>query len=459
MNDAPPRATEVNFDALVGPTHNYAGLSPGNLASAAHAGAVSSPRAAARQGLDKMRLLMRMGLTQGVLPPHERPDLRTLRALGFDGTDEQVLRRAAQDAPSILSACCSASSMWAANAATVSPSADTADARVHLTPANLNTHFHRHLEPPTTTRVLRAIFTDPARFVVHDPLPSTPAFSDEGAANFMRLASSHDQPALEVFVYGRRGIEPAHATDSPGTVPSRFPARQTLEASQAVARRHEIDRESALFIRQNPGAIDRGVFHNDVIAVANQNVLFSHEHAFAPDEELRLIEACRRRLGDSFVHVRITSSAASIDDAVKSYLFNSQLLTIPGRPRMTLLAPTESRDHPRVRAVLDDLTRHPGSPIDRVEYADVRQSMNNGGGPACLRLRVVLTAGELGAMNRAVLLSEQLAATIESWIDRRYRDTLAPADLADPRLVTESRDALDELTRILHLGAVYDFQR
>lgn len=467
-----PIAFEVNFDSLVGPTHNYAGLSPGNIASAVHAGAASSPRAAARQGLDKMRRVMRLGLKQAVLPPQQRPDVATLRALGFGGTDEQVLRRVGEEAPALLSACCSASSMWAANAATVSPSADTSDGRVHFTPANLNTHFHRHLEPPTTTRVLRSIFADAARFRVHDPLPGTPAFSDEGAANFMRFCASHAEPGLEALVYGRRGIEKARAPGEVGAgdAPSRFPARQTLEACEAIARRHGLTesgggrgqegRSAWMPIRQSPAAIDLGVFHNDVIAVANERVLFSHEEAFAPGEEARLTTACRARLGERFVHVRVPASRVSVTDAVKSYLFNSQLLTLPSRGdgKMVLVAPTECREHPGVRAYLDELVSDAAGPIGEVIFVDVRQSMNNGGGPACLRLRVVLNQRELGAMNQGVLLTDELAGKLEVWIDRHYRESLRVSDLIDPRLVTEGRDALDELTRLLGLGAVYPFQ-
>lgn len=461
-----PTASELNFDALVGLTHNYAGLAPGNIASATHAGARSSPKSAAKEGLAKMRLVARLGLVQGVLPPQERPDTHTLRRLGFSGTDEQVLRRAAADAPALLSACCSASSMWCANAATVSPSADTADARVHFTPANLNTHFHRHIEAPTTTRVLRAVFADPARFQVHDPLPDTPAFSDEGAANFMRFCSDHASPGLEVIVYGRKGIEKA-AKDAPATTPAgptRFPARQTLESAEAIFRRHAIGTAfgapagASLLIRQNPNAIDQGVFHNDVIAVANRHVLFSHEHAFAPGEEDRLLAACRQTLGTAFAHVRVPAPRVTIVDAVKTYLFNSQLLSIPGEDLMVLIAPAECREHPGVSGYLSELTASKG-PIGRVIFVDVRQSMNNGGGPACLRLRVALTDQERAAMNQRVLLTDSLAARLDQWIDRHYRDELLVSDLVDPKLITECRTALDELTSILGLGSVYEFQR
>lgn len=451
-------AHEVNFDALVGPTHNYAGLSPGNIASATHAGRASSPRAAALQGLEKMRRVMRLGLKQGVLPPHERPYMPALRALGFTGDDEAVLRVAASQAPALLSACCSASCMWAANAATVSASADTADGRVHLTPANLNTHFHRHLEGPTTTRVLRAIFGDQRRFAVHDPLPSTPAFSDEGAANFMRFARAHDLPGLEVMVYGRRGIAPARNAEGAATEegPTRFPARQTLESCEAIARRHTVKHQ--LFIRQSPDAIDQGVFHNDVIAVANERVLFSHELAFAPGEEARLLEACRSHLGDAFAHVRVPKGRVSVKDAVASYLFNSQLLTIPSQSGMVLVAPTECERHPTVRPMIDDIARS-GGPIREAVFVDVRQSMNNGGGPACLRLRVVLTDEEIAAMNRGVLLTDALIDRLKLWVETWYRESLGVPDLMDPRLIAETRGALDELTSILGLGPVYDFQR
>ncbi|HWU15518.1 MAG TPA: N-succinylarginine dihydrolase, partial [Caulobacter sp.] len=49
---------------------------------------------------------------------------------------------------------------------------------------------------------------------------------------------------------------------------------------------------------------------------------------------------------------------------------------------------------------------------------------------------------------------------LNAWAERRYRDRLAPADLADPSLIVESREALDELTAILDLGGdFYPFQR
>src|SRR6187401_603462 len=189
MTRATREHREFAFDGLVGPTHHYAGLSTGNLASERHRGKLGNPRAAALQGLAKMRKVRELGAGQALLPPHERPHLGFLRSLGFGGSDADVLEAAYRSDPWLLSVASSASSMWAANAATVTPSSDSSDARLHLTPANLCSMLHRSLEAPSTTRILRKLFADAARFCVHDPLPAHPSLGDEGAANHTRLAT------------------------------------------------------------------------------------------------------------------------------------------------------------------------------------------------------------------------------------------------------------------------------
>ena len=125
---------------------------------------------------------------------------------------------------------------------------------------------------------------------------------------------------------------------------------------------------------------------------------------------------------------------------------------------MLLVVPAECRENPRVAAYLDALVAS-GGPIRETVAFDLRQSMRNGGGPACLRLRVPLTARERAAIGANVFLDDTLAQALEAWIRRHYRETLAPADLADPALLDESRRALDELTQLLRLPAVYPFQR
>ncbi|MGO2131598.1 MAG: N-succinylarginine dihydrolase [Halomonas sp.] len=449
MNQSFTSVREVNFDGLVGPTHNYSGLAHGNVASMTHEGLVANPREAALQGLAKMKSLLDAGYTQGVLPPQQRPDLGALRALGFRGSDAELLNQAANEAPQLLRAVCSASSMWTANAATVTPSIDTPDGRVHFTPANLQSSFHRFLEPATTGRVLAAIFADTGHFAHHPTLPATPAFSDEGAANHTRLGASHGESGVHLFVYGRQ------AFDGDGVAPSRYPARQTLEASQAIARQHGLGEAQVVFAQQHPEAIDAGVFHNDVIAVGNGPVLLYHELAFR--DEQATLDALRRKMSTPLIPVRVPLEAVGLEDAVASYLFNSQLLS-NADGSMTLVVPGECQEREAVWRCIQDHLLAGHNPISEVVVKDVQQSMRNGGGPACLRLRVVMNDAEQAALSGRVLLDDGLYGELSQWVRRHYRDRLATADLADPQLAVEALTALDELTRILAIGSVYPFQ-
>jgi succinylarginine dihydrolase len=445
----PTPAREYNFDGLVGPSHNYAGLSFGNIASSKNVNTVANPKQAALQGLAKMQALASRGFAQALLPPQPRPNFSLLRSLGFSGSDADVLARAYKEAPAILASAWSASSMWTANAATVSPSADSGDGRVHFTVANLNSKLHRSYEHVLTSRTLRAIFSDESRFAVHDALPATPAFGDEGAANHTRLCAAHDAQGVELFVYGRVEFAP----EAPA--PRRFPARQTLEASQAVARLHRLPPQRTVYAQQNPATIDQGVFHNDVIAVGNGNVLLYHQHAFV-DEAGTLSELRRALAGvqTELRALRVDAAVVSVADAVASYLFNSQLLSKPNG-RMALVVPQECSENPATTRWLQQLIATDG-PIDELISFDLRQSMRNGGGPACLRLRVVLTDDEAAAMHQGVVLTEPLYAQLVAWVEKHYRDRLAPADLADPLLALEIRTALSELATILRLPQLYD---
>lgn len=443
---------EANFDGLVGPTHHYAGLSVGNEASLHNRDGLSNPRKAALQGLAKMKALADRGFVQGILPPQPRPDVDALRALGFTGSDMQLLARVAAASPHLLSALSSASSMWTANAATVSPSADSADGRVHFTVANLNNKLHRSLEAPVTSAILRATFNNEAHFCHHDALPQQSDFGDEGAANHNRFCGDYGSQGIQLFVYGRRAF-------GGGVAPQRYPARQTLEASEAVARLHQLNPDYTLFAQQNPAAIDSGVFHNDVIAVSNRHVLFHHQRAFLDQD--RLLSQLREKsaaLGLPFESVEVPEEQVSLEDAVASYLFNSQLLSKPDG-KMLIVVPEECRQRENVWRYLNLLTERPGSPIDEVQLFDLRESMRNGGGPACLRLRVVLNEAERAAVNSGSLMNDARYQQLTRWVEKHYRDRLHSSDLADPQLLREVRQALDELTQILSLGSIYDFQR
>ncbi|MFS0770909.1 N-succinylarginine dihydrolase [Sphingomonas sp. 1P08PE] len=404
---------EINFDGIIGPSHNYAGLSIGNIAATTNAGAVSHPRAAALQGIAKMRANMALGLRQGILLPLARPDHAWLRSLGTDYAA----------APAHLKAqALSASAMWAANAATVSPAPDTADGRCHLTAANLLTMPHRSHEWPGTLRQLRLAFADPA-FVVHDPVP--PPFGDEGAANHMRLAGRHGDPGVEIFVYG--------------TAAGAFPARQHRAAGEVVARLHGLDPARTLFVEQAPAAIAAGAFHNDVVAVANERVLLAHEHAFADPAGLY---ADLRRLMPDVEIVEVPAAEVPLADAIASYLFNAQLVS--AAQGTTLVVPAEAREN---TAVWGWLQRHRAGngPIRHVAVVDVRESMANGGGPACLRLRVV---ADPATVDPRFMVDDHALDRIAAIVERYWPAAIRQEDIGDPALI----DAIGEARRALLTG-------
>lgn len=445
---------EVNFDGLVGPTHNYAGLSFGNTASARHAGRIARPREAALQGLAKMKALADLGAAQAVLPPHERPHIQVLRRLGFTGTDAQLLSQAWRQAPELIGSCYSASAMWAANAATVSPWPDTGDGRTHFTPANLSSMFHRTLETAFTSRLLKVLFAEENAYAHHAALPSGTCFCDEGAANHSRFCRSHGALGVELFVFG------AYAFDAGRIGPKRFPARQSFEASQALVRLHGLSPARAIFAQQNPTAVDAGVFHNDVIAVGHRNLFFFHEDAFI--EQQALLDEIADKMAPAPMHfMEVPAAEVPLQTAVATYLFNSQLLdvsTTPETEEFVIVAAKECEQNATVKRCLDGLV-DAANPLKAVHYFDLRQSMQNGGGPACLRLRVVMHAKHIEQMHYPVFMDDTLYARLTTWVEKHYRDKLSPDDLRDPDLLIESRAALDELTQILHLGSIYDFQR
>ncbi|HXG81155.1 MAG TPA: N-succinylarginine dihydrolase [Sphingomicrobium sp.] len=408
---------EINFDGIVGPSHNYAGLSLGNLAAMRSAGSVSQPRAAALQGIDKMRSNLALGLVQGIFVPPPRPAHDWLAKLG------ETIETAE---PHIAANAMSASAMWAANAATVSPAPDTADGKCHLTVANLKTMTHRSHEWPATLAQLRLAFAGNA-FAVHDPIP--PAFGDEGAANHMRLAPSHGEPGVEVFVYGVSG--------------GPFPARQHVEASKAIVRLHRLDPERTIFAAQSEEAIAAGAFHNDVVAVANGSVLFAHEKAFA-DRDGLVDELAAKIPG--FELVEVPDAEVPLADAIKSYLFNAQLVSPPDGA-MTLVAPTECRDTPTVSAWIDRHLASNGA-IRRVNFVDVRQSMANGGGPACLRLRVQCDPADV---DPRFLVDEARLDRLAEVVGTHWPVAIESSDIQSPSLLADVERARLALLEALEL--------
>ena len=417
---------EINFDGLVGPSHNYSGLSLGNLAATRNAGKVAYPRDAALQGLAKMRHNMDLGLVQGVLLPLPRPNGAFLAGMavgaGFEGGGAD---------PALTAMAWSASSMWTANAATVSPAPDTADGRCHLSVANLVTMPHRSIEWPDTLTQLRLAFADERHFAVHGPVPAT--FGDEGAANHMRMGPAHAETCVEIFVYGKPG--------------GPFPARQHEQASRAIARRHGLAPERALFIEQAPEAIAAGAFHNDVVAVANESVLFTHEQAFADREGAH---AAIRDATPGAEIVEVPAARVSLADAIGSYLFNAQLLTLPDGT-MGLVVPSECMANANVRAWLHEMARGNG-PIRHVLPVDVRQSMANGGGPACLRLRVV---ADPACVDPRFLMSPDKLESMAAVVADHWPESIDPADIGSPQLadrIVSARNFMLECLNLKELG-------
>lgn len=431
---------EVNFDGIVGNTHHYGGLAQGNIASIKHKDQLSNPRLAVMEGLDKMKLLHKLGVPQAVLPPHERPYIPALRFFGFTGSDVDIIENAFKEDPALLSMMSSSSAMWVANAATVTASNDSSDKKMHLTVSNMASQLHRRIESQTNERIFSKIFKDSNYFTIHPEL-SENEDKDEGAANHMRIEDASGK-SINIFTYGQ---DDAY---------SKFKSRQSFSSCLKIANRHLLDKNHCLFLRQNPRVIDQGVFHNDVIATSHKNFLFCHEFAFKEPFE-KIQSTCN--LISNFKFCIVEEKNVSVEDAVESYLFNSQLITNQ-QGEMVLIADERCQKNKQVSKFIEDILEKAENPIKKVIFVDVEQSMKNGGGPACLRLRVPLKSEELYAMHPGIIYTESLDQKLREWAEQYYRDTLSLDDLRDPLLYKENMDSLNTLSDILELGSVYDFQ-
>lgn len=439
-------AQEWQFDGLVGPTHNYAGLALGNVAAASNAGKLSNPRIAALQGLEKMLFVRNLGMKQAMLPPHYRPVILELKRMGFSGDLGTILDEAYRVAPGVLAALYSASFMWAANAATITPSVDNSDGRLHLTPANLSSHYHRSIEAEFQMRSLGMIFHNKKLFSLNNYLRHGDFLGDEGAANHMRICKKHEGLGINIFVYGK-----SHEMTFKSI---KYPARQHQLASEAIARIHGLSHEKTLLLQQSPEAIDRGVFHNDVIAMSTTSRMIVHAQAFIPKHQQQLRDLSQKT--SDFRLREIAATELSVEDAVQTYLFNSQMLELPSG-KFALVAPSECMNHAGVEKVVHSLISE--GFLDELHYLDVRESMRNGGGPACLRLRVAMTPEQEAAIHSGVVLTDSLHAKLQIWVNRYYRDRLQFSDLRDPNFVKELDEAYGALESVIGMQGLYDGYR
>tara|TARA_S200000501_G_scaffold715_1_gene662 strand:- start:1120 stop:2442 length:1323 start_codon:yes stop_codon:yes gene_type:complete len=436
---------EMNFDGLIGPTHNYSGLSEGNIASIKNSKQTSNPKKAALQGLKKMKLLMELGFPQGIFLPHERPHLGFLRDKGFKGNDKNIIASAAKKSKLLLNQAYSASSMWAANAATFSPSIDSYDSMAHITPANLLSMQHRSLETEFTYEQLNIIFHK-SHFKVHNAIKPNEFLGDEGAANHLRLSSNHLKKGLQVFVYGNEANQDH----------SNILVRQSKEASELIAKLHMLDEGNIFFLKQNINSIKKGCFHNDIVSLATENIFIYHEEAFEDSKkQISNLETKLQSEKENFF-IEISNQEISLDILIKSYLLNSQLIT-KKNGEMAFIMPEEVNEHLECKRWLKKLKDE--TPIKDLRYIDIKQSMMNGGGPACLRFKIVVTEEEFNNINSDFILTDNLILKLEDLIQSSYRDALEIDDLEDPALISESFEILDNLTQIFNTGSIYSFQK
>ena len=419
---------EINIDGMIGPTHHFGGLGVGNIASLASQNSIANPQAAALEGLAKMELVASVGVGQYYLPPPERPNWLWLESLGFGGDRRDALKRCLDEAPNVLSAAYSSAFMWTANAATVAPSSDTQDGFLHLLPANLCCNLHRGQEAIERRDQLQAMFSNVKNACVHEPLPSVFALRDEGAANHMRLCGTDGRNAIHVFVYGPNESQQ-----------TRFTPRQSELAARRVASCLRLNQRDCVFVQQTPQAINAGVFHNDVIAMSNRNMLIYHELAF--ENSARVVETIgqrfREKTGERLEDHCISDADLRLEEAVQTYLFNSQLLTVDS-DQMDLLCPIQCVNSPSVLSLVNDWVSKEKSRIRRVSYLHLDQSMKNGGGPACLRLRAMLTESEFTELDDRFEVTNERLEKLREEVKTRYPSTLKLSDLACSDFAEES---------------------
>jgi succinylarginine dihydrolase len=449
---------QYNFDGIPGPTHQYQGLGYGNVLSQVNAGRNSSPRLAALQGLNKARTLQEKGFPQALLPPLTRPYLQLLvqaglldrselpEALDHSNLDQlaMAIERAAREEPALVAACFSASGMWVANWATVAPSADTLDGKVHFTVANLASNLHRSIERAEIAQVLRSIFSDNARFTVHAPLPASAAVADEGAANHMRLARAHGDRGLHLMVYGTESLR---GTPQDGS----YVGRQTRIASRCLTASNALSPDRWLLLPQSSAAISAGIFHNDVICMSNLDLVLCHERAFRDQAATReRVVAGAADSGVTLNWVEIPDAELSLDWVVKSYFFNSQLIrTTDGAT--CLVCESRLQSDELARGLIARLQNE--AVIQHVVYVDLDQSLRNGGGPACVRLRVELNDEERAAIGhyRGIDPAERVWDRLETIVRSLYRDEWVPDTVPSGPVLRECFEATFQIRECLGL--------
>jgi len=402
---------QLNISELPGPTFMYSGLSADNVASLNNKHLAANPLKFALLSLQRMRLLLEEGVHQVIFPPHRRPDLQALGYCGFTGDMGHMIGSADKFSRGYLESLLAASSVWTANAATVTPSADSEDGKVHITTANLNSHFHRSIEASQTHAKLARVFADDNFFALHQALPSHNRFSDEGAANHMRFHVEGENRGLNVFVYG-------NDPDNPGYMQG----RQSLWASKAICQLHALSSTQVWLQKQSKEAISRGIFHNDIISMNSHDLLVFHQQAYENHESL-----IEKLTALGICCVEIKAEEFSLEHALKTYFFNSEF--IKGKDGSQVLVMSEKCQHDaKVHAQLERIQTAYNKEIKTI-YVDLDDSLKNGGGPACLRLRVQLNQEQFSAIPSKFLLTQNKLNALQEVVTRFYRESLSYEDV------------------------------
>ena len=413
------RWVEIQIDGVIGPTHHFGGLGVGNVASQRSQWRTSHPRSAALEGLAKMEQVAALGVPQFFLPPLVRPDWQFLEQHGYRGERSDILKRCSDENPKLLSAAYSSSFMWTANAATTASGLDTRDGCSHAVIANLCASIHRGIEARGRWLQFKSWTEGIPQVEIHHPLKVDTELRDEGAANHMRLCgASGSGTGLHLFVH-----EPVASLEQ--NAAPKFRSRQGKRASELVADRLQLPWSRRIFLEQTQRAIDAGVFHNDVIATSHRNLLLCHEDAFVdqPDILNQVSKAFERCVGEPLHVIEVRRTDLPLEEAVRTYLFNSQIVS-GSDEAMHLICPQQCFESEATRGLIDGWISDVGNPIQDVAYVPLSESMANGGGPACLRLRWTLPESILDSRLSVWRWTPERGEKLRAWIDRYYSDRL-----------------------------------
>jgi succinylarginine dihydrolase len=450
-----PDYREINIDGMIGPSHHFGGLGVENKASELNRAQTSHPRNAALQGLAKMELLDSYGIPQFYLPPPARPAWGWLESLGFSGSKASVLRDCYQEYPILLSAAFSSAFMWTANAASVSCGSDTRSGRAKIKLANLNANLHRSIEEAERLPQLETMFKAVAGVDVLRGLSSSRPLSDEGAANLMRFCTRAGSRGVYAFVYGSEqgGSDDAAGHFQVGAGTRRRQPRQTRMASALLARSLDLEPADCFLMQQTSAAIDAGVFHNDVIATSHENVLVYHESAFHNSEESVAVIQKRffEKTGQELETHLVASSDLRLDEAVDTYLFNSQICT-DSQGQWRMFVPENCSQSTAVQTVLDRL-RSQIPRLRTIDYCPLAESMRNGGGPACLRLRVSLTPAQIDQIPGSMRINSSTLSQLRKLVETEYPEKVEPSDFANPDFAGQCERISLQIARLWHANS------